>query len=76
MRPLARQGAGEWVGGDGRGQPWGGVKEPERGGERGAMGAGARRIYGWAVEDAPVRAPDGQGVGGNAALISQSWGED
>jgi hypothetical protein len=40
------------------------------------MGAGARRMCGWAVEDAPVRAPDGEGVGGNAAQNSQSWGED
>jgi hypothetical protein len=40
------------------------------------MGTGARRMYGWAVEHAPVRAPDGQGVDGTAAQNSQSWGED
>jgi len=66
-----------WTDGD---SPGVGVKEPERAGERGAMGAGARRMYRWAVEDAPMRAPDGQGVGGNAAgnaaQISQSWGAD
>jgi len=71
LKGGGKAGCGVWPGKqaaagevDGRGQPWGWVKEPERAGERGAMGAGARRMYGWAVEDAPVRAPDGQGVGG------------
>jgi hypothetical protein len=40
------------------------------------MGRGARGMFGWAVEDAPVGAPDGQGVGGDVAQSSQSWGED
>jgi hypothetical protein len=40
------------------------------------MGIGAGRMFGWAVGDAPVGAPDGEGVGGNAAQISQSSGKD
>jgi len=40
------------------------------------MGAGARRMYEWAVDDAPVGALGGEGAGVNAAQISQSWGED
>jgi hypothetical protein len=40
------------------------------------MGTVAREMFGWAVEDAGVRAPDGEGVGGNAAQISQSSGKD
>jgi len=70
---ASRRGAGE---GDGRGQLGDGVTPPE--GEIGsrAMGTGAVRMFGWAVGDAPVRAPDGQGVDGNAAQISKSWGED
>ena len=44
--------------GDGRGQPGGGVKGPEREGERGAMGTGVRGMLRWAVVDASV--PAGQ----------------
>jgi hypothetical protein len=40
------------------------------------MGTVAREMFGWAVEDAGVRAPDGEGVGGKAAQIPQSSGKD
>ncbi len=40
------------------------------------MGNGAGRMFGWAVEDAPAGAPDGQGAGVNAAEIFRLAGSD
>jgi hypothetical protein len=40
------------------------------------MGTVAREMLGWAVEDTPVGARDGEEGGGNAAQSAQSSGED
>jgi hypothetical protein len=75
MRVLGRQAAGE-RGGDGRGQPGGGVEEPERAGERGAMGIGARGMLRWAMGNGTVGGGKGRERGRLARKASQSSGKD